>query len=406
LPTLKALTPDTVEVRIVDENYADINYDEYWDLVGITVMLHVSPGAIEIAKRFRKQGIKVAFGGFFPTLWYEDARDYVDTVIAGEAEYIWRDVIRDLAKNQLKPFYKAKQLIDLKSIPFIKKEFFSEQDEFYHIETTRGCPYNCDFCAVTTFYGAKFRHRPIEHVIRQLEEIRGKMTFFVDDNITGNPKYARKLFKAISPLKIKWSGQFSLNHAENREIMELAAESGCQFLFTGLESLSLENLQSVAKKWAKPEKFQKWIKMTHDVGIAIYGSFMFGFEGDDLDVFKRTLEFCEENEIELALFSALFPIKGSKFYQKLKAQNRLFETDATKFNGQWATFHPKNMTAEQLDYGLRWLWQNFYTKKSIKTRLARLLQKERPKIDNKGYPNTAEVLLALNMAFNVAVRDF
>ena len=148
LPILKALTPEDIEVRIIDENHAYIPYDEHWDLVGITVMLHVSPSAIEIAKIFRSRGIKVAFGGFFPTLNYDDAREHVDSVIAGEAEYVWNDVISDLRRNQLQPYYKAQQLIDLKDIPFIKKEFFSEQDEFYHIETTRGCPYNCSFCAV------------------------------------------------------------------------------------------------------------------------------------------------------------------------------------------------------------------------------------------------------------------
>ena len=406
LPTLRALTPDDVEVKIVDENYEDIPYDEKWDLVGITVMIHVSPAAIEIAKKFQQQGIKVAFGGFFPTLWYEDARDHVDTVVAGEAEYIWKDVIRDLNKNQLKPYYRAGQLIDLKDIPFIKKEFFAEQSEAYHVESTRGCPYNCDFCAVTNFYGAKFRHRPIDHVVRQLEEFKGESIFFVDDNIMGNPKYTRELFKAIIPLKIKWSAQYSLNHAEDQELMELAAESGCQFLFTGIESLSVENLQSVNKKWAKPEKFKEWIEKTHDAGIAVYGSFMFGFEDDGPDVFKKTLDFCEENAIELALFSALFPIKGSKFYQKLEAENRIFETDYTKFNGQYSTFHPKKMTSAQLDDGLRWIWKYFYSKKSIKTRLARLLQKENQKTDTTGYPSTAEVLRALNMAYKVAVEDF
>ena len=143
-------------------------------------------------------------------------------------------------------------------------------------------------CSVTAFYGAKFRHRPIDHVVRQLEEFKGKTIFFVDDNVTGNPKYAKELFREIIPLKIKWSGQFSLNNARNREVMELAAESGCQFLFTGIESIiSTDNLQAVDKNWARPEKFNEWIRMTHDVNIGIYGSFMFGFENDDPRYFSQ-----------------------------------------------------------------------------------------------------------------------
>jgi radical SAM superfamily enzyme YgiQ (UPF0313 family) len=403
---LKALTPDNIEVRIADENFEAINYDEHWDLVGITVMVHLLPSAIEVAGKFRERGTKVAFGGFFPTLWHDDVRDYVDTVVAGEAEYIWQDVIRDLQEKQLKPYYRARQLIDLKDVPFIKREFFSEDSDTYQCESTRGCPYNCDYCSVTTFFGKKFRHRPIDHVVRQLEELQGKAIVFADDNIMADPKYSRELLKAIIPLKIIWGAQSSINRAEDRELMELAAESGCLFLFTGFESLSLENLQSVNKGWANPKRFKEWIKATHDVGIAIYGSFMFGFEGDGPDVFRRTLDFCEENEIELALFSALVPLIGSKFYQQLKAENRFFETDYAKFDGQYATFHPKKMTSEQLEDGLRWIWQNFYSKKNIKNRLASVLEKEKPKTDNKGRPNSTLALLALNTAFEVAVEDF
>lgn len=408
LPTLKALTPDDVEVKIVDENYDQIPYDEHWDMVGVTVMLHVSPLAFEISKKFRKRGIKVVFGGFFPTLWYEEAKPYADTIVSGEAEAIWKDVIADLRKGELKPFYRADKLIDLKDIPFIKKEYFSEDDGFYHIETTRGCPYNCDFCSVTAFYGAQFRHRPIDDVVRQVSEFKGKPIFFVDDNVTGHPKYAKQLFKELIPLKIKWSGQFSLNNADRTEVMELAAESGCQFLFTGIESLSLENLQAVDKKWAKPEKFAEWIKMTHDVGIGVYGSFMFGFEGDDKDVFKLTFDFCEENELDLGLFSALFPIKGSNFYKQLKSENRIWETDTTRFNGQYSTFHPKKMTSKELDDGLRWLWQEFYSKKSIKYRLKRIMDedKKNPQQYADGFSSNAQVLAALNIAFRVAVMDF
>ena len=408
LPTLKALTPDGVYVHILDENHEEIPFDEHWDLVGITVMLHVSPVAKDVAKEFRKRGTKVVMGGFYPTLWYDQARPHADVIVAGEAESIWGDVIDDLRKGELKPLYKANDLIDLKDIPFIKKEFFSKHDEFYHVETTRGCPYNCDFCSVTAFYGAKFRHRPIDDVVKQLAEFKDKLIFFVDDNVLGHPNYAKQLFKEIIPLKLSWSGQFSLNNATRTETLELAAESGCQFLFTGIESLSEENLKAVDKTWARPEKFAEWIKMTHDAGIGLYGSFMFGFEGDDKDIFERTLDFCNENEIELALFSALFPIEGSNFYRQLKEEDRIWETDPTRFNGQYSTFHPKQMTSQELDEGLRGLWQSFYSKKSIKKRLSRLINAQKNNMNKKrnDLPTTAETLMGLNAAFRVAVGDF
>lgn len=410
LSTLKALTPQDIEVRIIDENNEPVEFNEHWDLVGITVMFHNSPTAIQIAAKFHQRGIKVVFGGFFSTLSYEFARPYADVIVSGEAEYVWPDVISDLRKGALKPFYKSERLIDLKDIPFIRKEYYSPYDFTYHTETTRGCPYNCDFCSVTSFYGAKFRHRPIDHVVRQLDELRDKPIFFVDDNITGNPKYARELFKAIAPLKIKWSSQFSLSNAQDHEIMRLAAESGCQLLFTGIESLNLKNLQEVGKTWAKPEKYKQWIKSTHDAGIGIYGSFMFGFDNDEPDIFKRTWDFCQENEIELAQFSVLSPIKG-KFYEKLIKENRIFEIDHAKFNGLYPTFYPKNMTVEQLNDGLVWIWKTFYSKENIKSRLARLIGKEKSS-DSKNKPGYSPIdqtlagtLMALNISFNIAVQD-
>lgn len=406
LPILKALTPDDIEVDIIDENIEPINFDESYDLIGITVMLHVSSRAIEIANAFRKKGSKVVFGGFFPTLWPEKALPYVDAIVSGEAEYVWTDVIEDTKKNQLKKVYRSDKQSDLKDIPFIPKDHFTEQ-ESYHIETTRGCPYHCDYCSVTTFYGNKFRHRQVDHVVKQVAECSDRFIFFVDDNITANPKYAKQVFKELIPLKISWSGQFSINFAKDGELLDLAAESGCRMLFAGLETLNSDCLKEVGKEWAVPSKYPEFIQRVHDRNIGVYGSFMFGFENDTKDVFKRTLDFCEDNKIDLALFGAMYPIEGSQTYKKLKEEGRIFEDNSKKFNGQYATYAPKNMTPEELNEGLRWIWKEFFSKKSIKTRLGDHLKNTNfMGGDNYGNLSTSEVMVALNMAFKAAVVDF
>ena len=245
-------------------------------------------------------------------------------------------------------------------------------------------------------------------MVRQIRECSDKMIFFVDDNIAINKKYAKELFKALIPHNIAWSGQFSINGANDDELLKLCAESGCKFLFTGFETLNSKNLDNVDKNWMDPQKFPGLIENIHKHGIGVYGSFMFGFEQDTSDIFHQTLMFCEKNKLDLALFSAIFPVDGSKFHEQLKAENRIFEKDSTKFNGQNSTFTTKNMTSQELDDGLRWIWKEFYSKHSMKKRVGHLLNKLKgSKLSTQ--PNnlsTEEVMIALNTAFRVAVTDF
>jgi radical SAM superfamily enzyme YgiQ (UPF0313 family) len=408
LPTLRALTPGGVEVRIVDEGHEPVPYDEPWDLVGITTMLHVWPQAQSIAEGFRARGVPVVLGGMFPSLWPEQVAPHVDSIVVGEAEAVWADVIRDAEAGRLQPRYQADRLVDMARVPFIPADCFPVDDPYYSIESTRGCPFDCDHCTVTAQYGASFRHRPIDHVLRQLEAFEGRWVSFVDDNITGDPRYARELFTEMIPLKRKWNGQFSLHYARDASLIELAARSGCQMLFTGIESLDADNLRAVNKRGADPALYVDWIRTVHDAGIAVYASFMFGFELDEPDVFQRTLEFCERNEIELALFSSVVTYEGGAFHRQLVDEGRLFETDLARFNGQYATYHPRGMTAAQLEDGLSGLWRGFYSRDSIRSRLARVLQQEKAaaSVERVGGLSRGEVLLALNAAFRRAADRF
>tara|TARA_Y100000294_G_C8536567_1_gene329321 strand:+ start:160 stop:1464 length:1305 start_codon:yes stop_codon:yes gene_type:complete len=407
LSILASLTPEKDSVRIIDENKRDIPYEEEVDIVGITSMLHASGRALDIAKKFRARGVTVVMGGFFASLCPREAEDYVDTIVIGEAEHVWGNLLEDFRSGKLKSRYQAGNLIDLSNVPFVSKKWF-ENGDCYHIETSRGCPFHCDFCSVTKFYKGTLRHRLINDVVRQVRECSNKMIFFVDDNIAINKKYAKELFKALTPLNITWSGQFSINAANDDKLLKLCAESGCKFLFTGLETLNSKNLENVDKNWMDPQKFPGLIENIHKHGIGVYGSFMFGFEQDTSDIFHQTLMFCEENKLDLALFSAIFPIDGSKFHEQLKAENRIFEKDSAKFNGQHATFTTKNMTSRELDDGLRWIWKEFYSKRSMKKRIGHLISKikETPLSTESNNVSTEEFMVALNTSFRVAVTDF
>ncbi len=407
LSILASLTPEEDSVVIIDENDRDIPYDMEVDIVGITSMLHVSGRALDIAKKFRSQGTTVVMGGFFVSLWPQKAEDHVDSIVIGEAENVWNTLLEDFRSGKLKKRYQTSTFSDLSNVPFISKKWFPNE-ECYHVETSRGCPFHCDFCCVTRFYKGTLRHRPIPDVVRQIRECSDKMIFFVDDNIAINKKYAKELFKALTPLKISWSGQFSINAANDDELLELCAESGCKLLFTGFETLNSKNLDDVDKNWMDTEKFPGLIENIHKHGIGVYGSFMFGFEKDTSDIFHQTLMFCEENKLDLALFSAIFPVDGSKFHKQLKAENRIFEKDSSKFNGQHSTFKTKNMTSRELDDGLRWIWKEFYSKRSMKKRVGHLLDKRKKSTLSTQRNNLSaeEVMIAVNTAFRVAVADF
>lgn len=407
LSVLASLTPEDYSVQIIDENYKDIPYEQEVDIVGITSMLHVSGRAFDIARKFRSRGVTVVMGGFFASLWPHKAEDHVDSIVIGEAENVWSTLLEDFRSGILKSRYQANAYADLSNVPFISKKWFGNE-ECYHVETSRGCPFHCDFCAVTRFYKGTLRHRPIADVVRQIRECSDKMIFFVDDNIAINKKYAKELFTALTPLNIRWCGQFSINAANDDKLLKLLAESGCKLLFSGFETLNSKNLDNVDKGWMDPQLFPKLIENIHKHGIGVYGSFMFGFEQDTTDVFQQTLMFCEQNKVDLALFSALFPMEGSKLYAQLKAENRLFEKDSSKFNGQNSTFTTKNMTSQELNDGLLWLWKEFYSKHSMKKRVGHLINKLKgTKISAR--PNNLsmeELMIGLNTAFRVAVTDF
>lgn len=410
LPTLASLTPPGIEVAIIDENTQDIDYNQPVDLVGITVMLHLAPQACRIAGEFRRRGIPVVMGGFYPTLWPEKALPHADAIAVGEGEPLWRRILDDAGRGTLQRRYESAGYIDLKDVPFISKKIVQHLD-FYHTETSRGCAHQCDYCSVTKFYRGTVRQRPIGDVVAQVAEFSEKMIFFVDDNIAGNRIYVKKLLRELIPLKISWSGQFTLNGADDEEFLSLARQSGCKFLFCGIETLSEEGLREVNKGWANPKKYGELIRKVHDAGIAVYGSFMFGFDADHKDVFERTLEFAEENRIELALFSAMSPGEGSELYRRLVRENRLFETDLSKYNGQYAVFHPAHMSAGELDEGLRWIWKQFYSRTGIKKRIGHyfpaIAHVDKP-LESVNYREFTmeELMLALNVAFKVAVSDF
>ena len=357
LATVAALFPKHSEIKIVNDNLDEINFDEKADIVGITSITSTAPRAYEIADKFRERGIPVIMGGIHPSILPEEASKHANSVVIGEAEGVMDDLLSDFQKGKLKKFYSSPEKPSLENLPLPRRNLW-KKNKYYRelnmVQTTRGCPYHCDFCSVSTFFGRTYRTRPIQEIVEEVKKLPTRNIFFVDDNITAIPNYAKKLFKAITPLKIRWFGQGSINIAKDRELMRTAAKSGCYGLFIGFESLSDANLKQVSKTINSVKEYHTAIKKIHDYGIGIVGAFIFGFDYDDESVFEKTVRFIERNQIELASFSILTPLPGTKLYKRMEEESRIIERNWEKYTCGEVVFQPKLMSAEKLQEGYNW----------------------------------------------------
>ena len=369
LAMLAALTPPGIDLSITDEAVERTNFDEQVDLVGISCTTTMVPRSYEIAAEYRKRGVKVVLGGTHPTLIPNEAIKHADSICIGEAEASWGEILADFKSGRLKRFYHNNGYSSLNDLPIPRRDFFDTKHYFpiSGIQTSRGCPFDCDFCAVTAVFGHGYRLRPIKDILAEIQTLKHKYVFFYDDNIVGNPKYAKELFRSLIPYNKRWIGQATSTVIKDSSLLELMAKSGCKGLFVGFESLSKENLIRLHKRHNNPRQYKDLIKKLHDHGIAVSGSFIFGLDHDDSSVFERTLNFAKSVELDLAQFNWLTPYPGTPIYDRLKKENRLIKTD------WWLTgsglgnvvYHPKMISADELKEGSRWVRKNFYSTSSI-----------------------------------------
>ncbi len=377
LLTIAALTPPQHSVSITDENIAEIDFDKDVDLVGISAMTASAPRAYEVAKRFRERGVKVVLGGIHPSLMPEEASQFADAVAIGEAEGIWGHILYDAGNGGLDRFYKSDTYPPASTIPAPRYDLLPRNSYWIKnmVQTTRGCPFNCNFCSVTRFFGGKFRTRPVKDVIEQVRSLKSKFVGFVDDNIIGNIKYANELLTALVKERIYWAGQSSVNVVRNLSLLKLLRKSGCKGLFIGFESVSDKSLREAGKSHNKAREYKEAIKILHDHGIAVEGAFIFGFDSDDKSVFDQTVDFCFASGIDLVQFSLLTPFPGTRLFEKLDRENRILTYNWSKYNMSNVLFQPRQMSPEELYEGWSEAYKQFYGGLPILKRLLTTLGK-------------------------------
>tara|TARA_B100000315_G_scaffold199819_1_gene191811 strand:+ start:576 stop:1901 length:1326 start_codon:yes stop_codon:yes gene_type:complete len=375
-----ALTPPDWEVKIIDEKIETLDLAQDADIVGISVMTTVISRAFEIAHNFRERGIKVIMGGMHVSMLPDEALKHCHSVLIGEAENLWDRVLDDFNRGDLKKIYKHENgYPSMKKLPIPNWNLYEKKGYLpvHFIETTRGCPWNCEFCCVTNSFGGKFRNRPVEEVEKEIQSLKpfeGKfilknMIFFVDDNIIGNKKHARELLNRIKPYNLKWLGQASMDIAKDNEILSLCQRSGCVGLMMGFETLSQDNLKEVGKTFNKPRDYIDVIKKLHDYGIGVDGSFVFGFDNDDEGVFDRTLEFIFRAKLDVCYFSILTPYPGTKLYSNLLKEGRIIDNNWSKYDSNNVVFMPKLMKPQKLLEGYHYVQKKCFSYTSIIRRL-------------------------------------
>ncbi|HIE27726.1 TPA: B12-binding domain-containing radical SAM protein [Candidatus Poribacteria bacterium] len=372
LPLLAALTPKDVEVSITDEA-ADgpVNFEKDVDLVGITSMTYQAPRAYEIADEFKQRGVTVIMGGSHATAAPHEAKEHADAVVIGEADNLWRDIIADYRKGGLKEFYKAPAPPDLRGLPFPRLDLLKRGK--YRIanvvQASRGCPFNCDFCFLPFYYGGGIRYRPVEDVAEEIAALEGKLVIFWDENIVGNPEYAKKLFRALIPHKKLWLSQSTATIVQDKELLSLAAKSGCIGLYIGFETTSSASLNAANKLHNKELVCKDVVDKLHDHGITVMAGMVHGFDTDDKTIFERTVEFVNKVNLDGVSPSVLTPYPGTKLYQRLRQEDRIIDNDWSYYDCDHVVFRPKLMTPEELFSGNNWVRQECHTAKSILKRL-------------------------------------
>jgi len=374
LTTIAGLTPPQHQVVLHDARLSEPDYDGDWDLIGFTGMTCEIPHVYRMAGEFRKRGRIVAIGGHHSTALPQEAALHADIVVVGEAEGLWPQVLSDLAGGGKRPqIYQNDALIEMRHMAIPRRDLLNQKmfSVYATLQATRGCPFDCNYCTVTKFFGRSYRCRPVAEVVAEIQSEPAKRWMFLDDNLIADGKYAKELFRALIPLGITWGSQSSFTMTKDAELMDLYVAAGGRYVFIGFESISPEILKSVRKSFNRPEEYLAGIRQLQRRGITIMGSFIFGLDGDDVGVFKRTVDFVNAGKIDVALYNILTPFPGTRLYEDLDRQGRIHDRNWAHYDACHSVIHPEGMSSEELQEGFFWAVRETYTASNILQRILR-----------------------------------
>jgi radical SAM superfamily enzyme YgiQ (UPF0313 family) len=351
LSILAALTPPENEVVMVEEEREHLPLGENWDVVGISAMTATAPRAYEVASLFKQNGAKVILGGIHPSVLPQEAAQFADAVVVGEAEGVWEQVLHDARRNQLRKVYHNLQPdISESPLPVRNKarSIFGLPPYVMPIMFSRGCPNDCEFCCVHTVYGRRQRFLPIETILQDIRRSGARKLLFLDDNIGGRRSYAMRLFHSLRPLNVTWLGQATVNLILDDELFGAAVRSGLRGLFLGVESIEPEALRKMKKSLSSIELYEKAIRRCHAAGVAFHASLIFGLDEQTPHVFERTLDFLLRNSVPSISANILTPYPGTRLFERFARERRILHTNWSYYDHTTVCYQPRNMAPEEL----------------------------------------------------------
>ncbi|MDY6824572.1 MAG: cobalamin-dependent protein [Thermodesulfobacteriota bacterium] len=371
---LAGLTPrDQFHISFLDEQFEPFVYEDA-DLVAITAFTAYANRAYEIAALYRENGTPVVMGGIHATMCTDEALNYVDCVVRGEAEDVWADVLRDFLDGNLKRVYEG-TWPELKNMPQPDRSIFDSRYVSSSIQTSRGCPWNCKYCSVTAFNGHRYRERPVNEILDELETIPNRYLFFIDDNLIGYSKASEQraldLFKGMVDRKIykRWITQTTIDIGNKPELLKWAARSGCLLLFIGLEFIDREELKQMDKHFALKVDYSKALKNINRAGIGVIGAFIYGSDYDTREKMLKRAEFVRTNRIDAMQQSKMTAFPETQVFKQLKAEGRIIYTDYPedweKYNFYELTHVPLNMEREEFIRTFRYCVSKTYAYRTI-----------------------------------------
>jgi radical SAM superfamily enzyme YgiQ (UPF0313 family) len=373
LTTLAALVPEDLdaEITIQDEGVEPLNLNFSADLVGITAITGTALRAYQVADELRSRGLTVVLGGVHPTLLPDEAAEHADAIVTGYAERAWVELLRDFASGKLRRRYSYPTSRQLTGVPIARRDLLKKKRyaTVNSIEATRGCPHKCEFCVVPTAWHGIYAHRPVDEVIAELKTFEGRHALFIDLSPVEDVEYAKALYRAMIPLKIRWVGLATTRLAEDLELLALAAKSGCKGVLIGFESVSQDSLNRIQKQFHAADRYGDCVRRLHDHGIGIQACFVYGFDDEDESIFERTVEFVDRTKIDLPRYAVATPFPGTPLYRRLEREGRLLHRDWSLYDVEHVVFEPRRMSAERLQEGLQWSWEQSYGWRSLLYRL-------------------------------------
>ncbi|HOT46343.1 MAG TPA: radical SAM protein [Spirochaetota bacterium] len=370
LLVIASLTPAEHDVRIIDENYDAVDYNDDCDLVGISAMTQQATRAYEIADEFRKRGRTVVMGGIHATVMPEEAKKHCDCVFIGEAEETWPVFLDDFRKGTISDYYRSGKPADMTMLPVPRYDLLNKDNyKVIWLQTSRGCPHDCEFCAASRIYGHSYRHKTVEQVVREINAIQDiwpdARINFADDNLFVNRKYSRELVGRLKELNIRWFAQTDIAIANDVDLLRQMKSAGCTTLLIGFESISEKNLQLINSngwKLKKASTYADAIRTIQSCGIGIVGAFIIGLDEDTKESLDELAEFIIDNNIFMAQISILTPFPGTRLCDRLMRERRILDRPWSDYTGMQVNIQPRLMGIEELQKGFYKIYQRIYDK--------------------------------------------